>query len=164
MSLLGTLGGIAGAIGGFVTGGPVGAIAGYKTGSQLGTSPNSAVTPLPSIPGIASGGLFGSGPITIPGIGTAGTIPLGFPGTAPQTGGQCPRGYHLNKHALAASKRHGALPARSICVRNRHLNPMNPRALSRALRREKRARKIVRKLHVFAPVRHQQKRLGSGRK
>ena len=162
MSLLSTLGGIAGGIGGFLTGGPAGAITGYKLGSGLGGShPSTPAAPSgfgPFVPA-QGGGLSMPFPVNGPG-----GIPLPGYNPAPTnaTGGSCPRGYHLNKHALAASKHHGALPARSICVRNRHLNPMNPRALSRALRREKRARKIVRKLHVFAPVRHQ--RLLPGRR
>lgn len=160
MSLLGTLGGIAGGLAGFATGGIGGAIAGFKGGTSL-FSGGGGSAPLPSLPTMApqsTGGIFGGGGI-LPGVfGPGGTLshyldPQGNIQGA--SGGQCPRGYHLNKHALSASKRHGALPARSICVRNRHLNPMNPRALSRALRREKRARKIVRRLHVFAPVRHQ---------
>lgn len=166
MSLLGS---VIGGITGLATGGIGGAIAGWSAGGAIGGPKPPTIAPvapsMPSLPAVGGGGSWWNQPITIPGVGTAGTIPLGFPGTQPSTGGQCPRGYHLNKHALAASKRHGALPARSICVRNRHLNPMNPRALSRALRREKRARKIVRKLHVFAPVRHTvQRRIGSGRK
>lgn len=64
-------------------------------------------------------------------------------------GGQCPRGMHLNKHALPASKRHGAVAARTICVRNRHVNALNGRAASRALRRLKRANKMTRKIHAL---------------
>ena len=162
MSLLGSIGGIVGGIGGFISGGPAGAIAGYKLGSSLG----GGSAPTPSLPSgfgpfvpAQGGGLSMPFPVNGPG-----GVPLPGYNPAPSsgTGGTCPRGYHLNKHALAASKHHGALPARSTCVRNRHLNPMNPRALSRALRREKRARKIVRKLHVFAPIRHQ--RLLPGRR
>jgi len=60
-----------------------------------------------------------------------------------------PRGYHLNKHPLAACKSHGAVPARSMYVRNRRMNPLNPRALRKALHREKSARKLMGKLHIF---------------
>lgn len=69
------------------------------------------------------------------------------PSTAAGQGGSCPRGFHLNKHALPASKRHGAVPARTICVRNRHVNALNGRAAGRALRRLKRADKMTRKIH-----------------
>lgn len=102
-------------------------------------------------------GGFGGGGVRPPsrdpyvgGIPTPGQVT----GTGPGTffGGkvtQCPRGYHLNKKPLGPSKRHGAVPARSMCVRNRSINPMNYRALTRSLRRIKRASKIVRKLHKF---------------
>jgi len=55
--------------------------------------------------------------------------------------GQCPPGYHLNK----ADGPKG--PKGSYCVRNRRMNPLNPRALKRGLRRaedfEKFARRTV---------------------
>jgi len=76
----------------------------------------------------------------------------GFGGGAETT---CPRGYHLNKKPLAACKSHGAKAARTMCVRNRSVNPMNYRALTRSLKRIKRAQKIVRKIHAFAPARRQ---------
>jgi hypothetical protein len=43
--------------------------------------------------------------------------------------GMCPPGYHLNK----ADSIKG--PKGSYCVKNRKMNPLNPRALKRALRR-----------------------------
>lgn len=156
MSLLGTLGGIAGGITGFLGGGVGGAIAGYQGGTKLFGGGGSPTPPVPFAGGGGGGplpGLFGPGGSITRFLDPQGNI-------QGSSGGQCPRGYHLNKHALAASKRHGATPARTICVRNRSMNPMNGRALSRALKREKRARKIVRRLHVFAPVRQ----LKSGRK
>jgi hypothetical protein len=55
-------------------------------------------------------------------------------------------GYHLNKHALPACKSHGAVPARSILVRNRHRNPANGAAIKRAASRLKAAEKIFRKV------------------
>jgi hypothetical protein len=96
---------------------------------------------------------FGGGGINMPFKVTGpGGIPL--PGFGGGTQTSCPRGFHLNKHALAASKKHGAVAARTMCVRNRHMNPMNYRALTRSLRRVKRATKIVSKLHHFhAPAR-----------
>lgn len=55
--------------------------------------------------------------------------------------GQCPPGYHLNK----ADGPKG--PKGSYCVKNRKMNPLNPRALKRGLRRaedfEKFARRTV---------------------
>lgn len=156
MSLLSTIGkGIVG----FASGGIGGALAGIGT-SLLGSG-GATATSRPSVPTIFGGG---GGGINMPfPVSGPGGQPL--PGYNPQgTGGSCPRGYHLNKHALAASHKHGAVGARSICVRNRHINPMNPRAISRSLRRIKRAGKIVRRLHAFAPVRHQQRRLPPGRR
>lgn len=152
MSLTSVLGGIAG---GFLTGGPGGALLG-GIGALVGGGGKPAPQPPP-------GGPFGpygvTGGITIGGpngIGIGGRIaPTGYgPGTVPAgTAGGAPRGYHLNKHALPACKSHGAVPARSIYVRNRRMNPLNPRALRKALHREKAARKIMSKLHIFHTVR-----------
>lgn len=176
MSLLGINwgGALTGAVGGFLTGGPAGAIAGGVVGGIR--PPGSPVQPMPvNLPQLPSGSTpfnipqiyAGGGSISIGGqngINLGGSLQLGGsggPGATPTTTaavaaqGACPRGYHLNKHALSASRRHAALPARSICVRNRSMNPLNPRALRRALRREKSARHLISKLHVFhhAPAR-----------
>lgn len=153
------LSGIVGAITGFVTGGPAGAVIGGVTGFAGGSSPSPGTSMVPSAPRPTPLG-FGTGQISVGGGATIGPtgvnvgygVNFGSPGTAVAKGGTCPPGFHLNKHALAPSKRHGAVPARSICVRNRHLNPLNPRALTHALRREKRARKLIGKLHVYRPV------------
>lgn len=140
------------ALRGFATGGISGALAGAIPKSlSRGGGGGSIPSPFGGglNPGVSIGGPYG--------------INIGFgqfgKGAQPTPTGAtgCPRGYHLNKHALAASKRHGALAARSICVRNRSMNPMNHRALSRALKREKRAAKIIRRLRVFRPVHHQTK-------
>ena len=60
--------------------------------------------------------------------------------------GQCPPGYHLNK----ADGPKG--PKGSYCVKNRKMNPLNPRALKRGLRRaedfEKFARRTVNALRT----------------
>lgn len=104
----------------------------------------------PSAPG-GPPGFSGSGfnmPFVVKG---PGGVPL--PGFGGGTQTSCPKGYHLNKRPLAACKKHGAVGARSICVRNRSMNPMNYRALTRGLRRIKRAQKVVRKLHKFGPQR-----------
>lgn len=149
------LSGIVGAVEGFITGGPagavVGAVAGYAAGGGSPSAPRPTPMPAP-----------GFGPFTIGGGATIGPTGVnvgyganwGSPGTSvtAPAGGTCPPGFHLNKHALAPTKRHGAVPARSMCVRNRHLNPLNPRALTHALKREKRARKLIGRLHVYKPV------------
>lgn len=145
---------IEGAAVGFFTGGPAGAIAGGLAGAfGGGPSPTTPMAPRPTP--------IGFGPVTVGGGATIGPtgvnvgygVNFGSPGTAvAKTGAGCPPGYHLNKHPLAPSKRHGAMPAHSMCVRNRHLNPLNPRALTHALKREKRARKLIGRLHVYKPV------------
>ena len=157
MSIIGQLiGGAIGGIKGFATGGFVGAGVGAITGFAGGGGPGTAVATLPntgygSQPGI-------NFPFQVKG---PGGVPL--PGYNPQgitagAGGSCPRGYHLNRKPLAASKTHGAVPAFSTCVRNRHINPLNARAITRSLRRVKRARKLVSKLQSFGATR----RLTSG--
>jgi len=148
------LGSIAGGVIGFATGGVGGAVAGWQQGGAL-TTPKPAA--LPSVPGFGGGGFNMPFPVSGPG-----GIPL--PGYNPQgvavmpQGGGCPKGYHLNRKPLAASKRHGAVPAGAMCVRNRHINPLNARAITRSLRRVKRARKLVSKLQSFGATR----RLTSG--
>lgn len=99
-------------------------------------------------------GQQGGGSPPSPGGGYNMPFPVKGPGGVPLPGfnpggvqTQCPKGYHLNKHALAASKKHKAVPAHSLCVRNRTINPLNHRALTRSLKRLKRAGKLVRKLH-----------------
>lgn len=154
MSLLSSIGkGITGAIGGFVTGGPAGAVAGGAMG--LFGGPGGGRPPAPpaifNAPTAGNTGITLGGGLSIPGLGgIGGGVAVGWTGSggavAPQGGG-CPRGYHLNKHALPASKRHGAVAARTLCVRNRHVNALNGRAAGRALRRLKRADKMTRKIH-----------------
>jgi hypothetical protein len=144
-----SLGGLvrtAGRIGsGLATGGIIGGLTSAFGGGRSGapSAPGFGGFQLPNLPGVPR--VNGPGGIALPGFG----------GSTPTT---CPKGYHLNKHALAASKRHGAVAARTTCVRNRKINPLNPRALTRALRREKRAGKIIKRLHVFRPIHHAQQR------
>lgn len=138
------LGSIVGGIAGFATGGIGGAITGWQAGGGGST--------LPALPG---GGSTGGG-INMPWqVNGPGGVPL--PGFNPQgvtaAGGSCPKGYHLNKHPLAATHRHGAVPARSLCVRNRSMQALNSRAITRSLKRIKRARKLVSKLHAFGAAR-----------
>jgi hypothetical protein len=90
------------------------------------------------------------GGITLPGgtriggsLGTGGIPMMGGGGGGPvaRMNGGCPTGYHPYKD-----------PDRSDdCTRNRHMNPLNPRALSRALRRitsAKRATKFLSRVTV----------------
>lgn len=152
MSMLSGFGkSLVGGVRGFATGGIGGAITGV-IGGMIGTSRQapSPAAPFGTLPNpltFGQGGIFGN---TGPAIGGF----FGVTGNQPRAGAACPRGYHLNKHPLGASKKHGAVPARSMCVRNRSMNPMNYRALTRSLRRVKRAGKIVAKLHHFNAPRH----------
>jgi len=157
VSLLST---IAGAASGFLTGGPLGAVIGGIAGYQGGGAPASPGTAVairaPQLPAVGAGGGYNVSIGGPGGIQLGGNLNFGLGGqaVAPGAAGACPRGYHLNKHALGATKKHGAVPARSMCVRNRSMNPLNPKALRKALSREKRARKLISRLHVFKPVRH----------
>jgi hypothetical protein len=59
-------------------------------------------------------------------------------------GGACPKGYHISKSRH--SKSFGA------CVRNRKMNPCNPRALRRAVRRATRFTRLAMKtIHLVHP-------------
>lgn len=70
---------------------------------------------------------------------------------SPQQGKQvaCTTGYHYNKSGYY-SKRYGYVEKGTVCVRNRRRNPLNPRALSRAMSRVASAQKAVRCLGLFA--------------
>jgi len=150
------LGGLIGGAVGFIGSGfnPAGAVAGYQAGQSLTTK-----TAAPAGPG-APPSMFGGGGFNIPfPVKGPGGIPLpGFGPSTPPAGGSCAKGYHLNRKPLAASRSHGAVPAHSMCVRNRHINPLNARAITRSLRRVKRARKLVAKLQSFGGTR----RIASG--
>lgn len=137
MSLKSVLGGIVKVGVGLATGGVGGAISSVIGGAGRPNFGPQISMPFP---------VKGPGGVALPGF-----------GTPAQTA--CPRGYHLNKKPLAACKKHGAVAARTICVRNRSVNPMNYRALTRSLKRIKRAQKIVRKIHAFAPARRAAKAL-----
>jgi len=54
------------------------------------------------------------------------------PGFVPGTG-ECPGGYHWNKGRYLT--RQGVVEQGTRCVKNRRMNPTNPRALARAIRR-----------------------------
>lgn len=61
---------------------------------------------------------------------TPAPLPAGLPQLVQ---GTCPPGYHLNKTTYMT--RQGIVPQGTRCVRNRRMNPTNPRALARAIRR-----------------------------
>ena len=51
------------------------------------------------------------------------------------TDGVCPKGFHLNKAEYYLKSENAIIPERSRCVKNRHRNPDNGRASSRAANR-----------------------------
>lgn len=177
VSLLGTIGAAIGGVGGFVTGGVAGAVAGATAGRRIGDAVSGGATPggPPANP-IPTGGFIGLGS----GISSTGgkpacalgdfagalagtCAPFGI-GATPTPAAGCMKGYHLNKHALGATKRHGAVPAHSVLVRNRHMNAGNARAATRAIHRLKAAHRIFKKIdrivgrHRSAPRRRFGKR------
>ena len=156
-SLLGTIGGVIGAIGGFVTGGPGGAVAGATAGQAIGNAIGGSSTP--------PAGVLPGKPISTPGFAGGGTT--GQPGTGVTTTGGCGCksgckgdpcsmtygcGSHLNRHWLAPTKGTATRPAHgwqapgTWCVRSRHMNPLNVKALRRADRRAHSFLRISRKL------------------
>jgi hypothetical protein len=164
---------IKGTIGGFLTGGPAGAILG-AAGSVAGAIARPSVKQAkaatmfpqisqtrPTLPG--TGGFSGvnvGGPSGV----TIGTVkPGGATTLAParptpllpsgSTAQYAPKqcgiaGYHYNKTTYHTAT--GTVPRGTKCVRNRKRNPLNPRALSRAMSRVASAQKAVRCLKLFA--------------
>ena len=154
MSIFGKiLGGIVGAAQGFAAGGPLGGVIGGA--SSFLPTPRAPTAPsvipvrsvrLPTIPRLPGK------PPTLPGV------PIPFPpmgnGAAGQDlgfDGACPAGFHLNKVDSAGTKKFGPRPARSYCVRNRRMNPLNGRSAMRAIRRIKGARKMLQKIERQLP-------------
>jgi len=155
--------GITGAVGGFLSGGPLGAITGAARGVGIVPSkpqifvsqspaPGTRITagsmpPTLSRPGIGSGVQIG-GPSGL----QIGSFPLGTnlpssPSSGPLVGSQqaaaCTvRGYHHNKSTYY-TKKYGVIQKGTVCVKNRRRNPLNPRALSRALARLESAKKAT---------------------
>jgi hypothetical protein len=70
---------------------------------------------------------------------------IGAGGEALMAGaGACPKGFHISRSRH--SKSFGA------CVRNRHMNPCNPRALRRAIKRATRFTRLAMKtIHLVHP-------------
>lgn len=160
MSIFGKIGGaIIGGVEGLVKGGPIGAITGAATGLFGGGSRPPAPVPAGTLPGGATGTAFG-----VPGLfGFTHLSGAGGNAVSP-VNGACPKGYHLNKHALPQSRSHGAVPKLSICVRNRHMNPMNGRAVARAARRLHSGEKLLRRIYRVEGKAHGKIRPRVGRK
>lgn len=124
--------GITGAAKGFLTGGPVGAVLG---GTKALISKDPGIPKPPQVPA----GTPGSVPV--PGVG--GYVSRFLPGgSSGYEAGSCPPGYHKNKalaryeRALAMGKQVKPPNVVNACVKHRSFNPMNSRALRRAVRRE----------------------------
>lgn len=108
----------------------------------------------PVISGVNVGGAGGLTIGTIkPGIGATQMAPTGWSDV--QAGSSSTAkvvcnipGHHMNKQTYFT--RNGAVPAGTKCVKNRRRNPLNPRALSRAMSRVASAQKAVRCLGLFA--------------
>lgn len=129
-----------GAIGGLLSGGPLGAITGglKGIGSVIGGGSKTVVpvvtrsSTFPVTPSIVPGrptSLPGSIPL-LPSGGTAfGPMPSDMGGGAAPGTGICKPGYRLVQVMGAGGY------AVTKCVKNRRMNPLNPRAASRAMRR-----------------------------
>ena len=174
--LFGFLGGvIKGGVTGFLTGGPAGAVMGAMGGAGAaiagaGTRPSvtqaraavmfpTVSTARPQLPGgfsgVNVGGPYGitAGRTTGPGITPAAParptplLPSGSTAQyAPKACGLS--GYHYNKTTYHTAG--GTVPRGTKCVKNRKRNPLNPRALSRAMSRVASAQRAVRCLSLFA--------------
>lgn len=160
MSFLGFIGKtLIGGVTGFVSGGPAGAVIGATTaaltksptlaGSGAGSASALPTTTLGRFPTtITSKPMTGGLSLMGPG-GSTGTTSLPGSAASPASsaaaaaGGSCPPGFHPRK----TSGTFGTHP----CVRNRHMNVTNPKALRRALRRaygfEKLAMRTIRLIH-----------------
>lgn len=119
-------------------------VAGRVGGSTLKNQVQGYVGPSGALPVLLGNPLPG---LQVPGTNTTinptAILPGGRPFTQPTSSvamnGQCPKGFHLNKQ----DGKYGA--AGTYCVRNRSLNPLNPRALKRGLRRAERFEKFARR-------------------
>lgn len=135
-------GGIKGAATGLITGGPLGAIGGALSGSGIIKPPTPTLPPLvsPRLP-------FQQAPV-VPKPGTRGAIERFLPGG--QTGYQPavtgpPKGYRLNKSGYWLKSGEYVQPE-SRYVKIRRRNPMNPKALDRAITRITSAKRASKKI------------------
>jgi len=163
--LFGFLGKVVGAVGkvASIIPGPLGVVGRVATALTSGGAKPIKLASTGSLPGIGGptvrlpgtpiniplpqGGFF-RGNETQAGPGSVATGALvGTPIRAP--GAQCTPGYHYNRTAYF-TKRYGLIEKGTVCVRNRKRNPLNPRALSRAMSRLASAKKAARCLADFS--------------
>jgi len=71
-------------------------------------------------------------PTNVPG--PTGPVPSQLPSQNGQPAGCCPSGYHWNKSTYWTQMQ-GVIQKGTRCVKNRRMNPLNPRALARGIRR-----------------------------
>lgn len=142
-------GGIKGAVGGLVTGGPLGAIGGALSGSGIIKPPTPSLPPMvnPRVPISISGDRFQQAPtgIRVGGMLPGGAKPyIGYDRPGAATMGP-PKGYRLNKSSYFL-KDGTYVPAGSRYVKVRRRNPLNPKALDRAMGRITSAKRASKKL------------------
>lgn len=152
--LFGAIGGaIKGGISGLFRGGPVGAITGAAAGAATGwkgqppaAQPSMVAGVIPP-PQMGTVGQIPPGTQVIPKPGVVGTIERILPGgeSGYVAQGPPPRGYHLNKTGYFLKD--GSYVAKGTrYVRDRRRNPLNPRALDRAMGRLTSAKKAASKI------------------
>lgn len=162
--LKGAVGAVAGGVGGFIKGGPIGAVAGAVKGGTtalLGSGKSSLPTPPAAMTGAGPGiagpyitppAMMGFQPPPTP-VGGDRQWDIGsmLPGGKPLTytqGGLCPSGYRLNKSGHW--RKNGTyVPPGSICVKCRHMNVTNPRALRKGIRRAQGFAKLAKRVLSF---------------
>lgn len=170
--LKGGVGAVVGGALGFLKGGPVGAVTGAVKGGTtalLGSGKSSLPEPPPAMTNfgmptvqppieLSMGGVSNLPIATqIPSTGGTRQWDLGsfLPGGKPLTymqGGMCPSGYRLNKSGHW--RKNGTyVPPRSICVKCRHMNVTNPRALRKGIRRAQGFAKLARRVMSFVQAR-----------
>jgi hypothetical protein len=141
-------GGIKGAATGLITGGPLGAIGGALSGSGIIKPPTPSLPPLinPRMPTTVSRDPFQSAPT---GVRIGGLLPGG---SKPYVGydygaanGAPPKGMRLNKSSYFL-KDGTYVPAGTKYVKIRRRNPLNPKALDRAMGRITSAKRASKKL------------------
>lgn len=139
--------GIAGVVGGIakkvIGASPLGRAVGVLTGGIAGGKVPGTAMALPGgVPVLRQGGGFqvggglslgGGRGLQIGGGLSAGGSP-GAPAMMQNSDGSCTRG-HLNKSRYYSAGRGGVVEPGTVCVTNRRLNPLNPRALSKSMRR-----------------------------
>jgi len=167
VSIFGT---IAKGLGGFLAGGPAGAVAAVASDLFKGKSTPATpartmavvpfAAPMPVLrPSINIAQAFPQLPdstrtsgVVLPGGALIGTRTTYGPGNQTQSQGgalvgrgqgtPCMAGYHYNRTGYF-TKRYGWIEKGTVCVKNRRRNPLNPRALSKALSRLTSAKRAV---------------------